>query len=253
MIYRELLLTFLLCATGFAAVVDNVTVNTSGAPTNYVVSYDLNVPSGEWYYVEAVISADDGASYSFALDKQIIAGAETADPNLPVRVSLQDNGTTINAFMNDSGTKTFSLIPTRMISIPQARIRVVARKVDPEAMIWEQVSASTPFYTYDDFLVLSNKMWVFERGKVFSSADGINWTEETAYAPYGSRNGMRFVAFDDKLWAIAGSGHNDVWSSTDGTNWTQVTANAPWSARGYHQCVVFENKIFLIGGHCCPK
>ncbi len=92
---------------------------------------------------------------------------------------------------------------------------------------------------------------------VWSSGDGINWTQIQAAAQWGNRTKQQAVYFNNKLWVIGGKDHpqqgynykNDVWSSVDGVTWTQVTANAPWSARGDHSVVVYQNKLWVMGGY----
>ena len=61
-----------------------------------------------------------------------------------------------------------------------------------------------------------------------------SWTQATAEAPWDVRNLPNCVAFDEKMWIMAGGsyvgnvigneqiGYNDVWSSTDGANWELV-------------------------------
>ncbi|MBX3459700.1 MAG: choice-of-anchor D domain-containing protein [Planctomycetes bacterium] len=90
------------------------------------------------------------------------------------------------------------------------------------------------------------------RQDVWSSADGVNWTLETASAPWAGRMGHGVLAFNGKLWVLGGysqSGRqNDVWSSADGINWTQETAAAAWSTRWYMATAVFSNRMWVIGG-----
>jgi len=255
------------CGTALAAVVENVAVSTAGAPTNYVVSYDLNIPSGEWYYVDATLSADNGASFPFALDEQPVAAMLTDEPNIPIRVAAQDNSKNINAYFNKGGAQSFSLSVNRTISIPQARIRVLATQMNPYGAVWEKVTAAAPWGARGGYqcLVFNNKIWLISGDKYWSTAksdvwcssDGTNWTQVTATAPWCGRHGHQCIIFNNKMWLLGGyaditfspSNTNDVWCSSDGTNWAQVITAAPWSGRQGHQCVVFNNKIWLLGGN----
>jgi hypothetical protein len=98
---------------------------------------------------------------------------------------------------------------------------------------------------------------------VWSSPDGINWTEATANAPFGTREGASVLAFDpgdgfgERLWVIGGDNinsndtltlYNDVWYSFDGVNWTEVTSNAPFTPRAGQESAVFNNRMWIIGG-----
>jgi hypothetical protein len=110
---------------------------------------------------------------------------------------------------------------------------------------------------------------------VWSSADGLNWEQETASAPWLGRRGHASVVFDDgngeAMYVIGGfvvdeeSGYreyrNDVWRSPDGKQWTQIkerTEPEPdslfdWHPRFNHACVVANHGgteyIYLIGGY----
>ena len=111
--------------------------------------------------------------------------------------------------------------------------------------------------SYPASFVFNHKIWVLGgsdgsyKNDVWSSSDGINWTQATANAPWSVRYGQTSVVFNNKMWILGGWGSsykNDVWSSSDGINWTQATANAPWSARYTHASIVFNNKMWVLGG-----
>jgi len=90
------------------------------------------------------------------------------------------------------------------------------------------------------------------RNDVWSSADGIHWTQATASAQFSGRILPGAVVFNGRMWVIGGavnsSGGNDVWSSTDGVTWTRVTAAAAFNYRAGHTVTVFNGKMWLIGG-----
>jgi hypothetical protein len=111
-------------------------------------------------------------------------------------------------------------------------------------------------------LVYDGKMWIMggfdssfdSLNDVWSSPDGINWTEITNEAGWSLRHGASAVVYDDKMWIMGGGTPNssfttlsDVWSSSDGVNWT-YESNAPWTPRRYSSLVNFQGKMFLIGG-----
>jgi len=87
---------------------------------------------------------------------------------------------------------------------------------------------------------------------VWYSADGTNWTQATASAPWSSRRDHTAVVFDNKMWIMGGYGDNknfnDVWYSTDGVKWTQATSSAQWSPRRGHTSTVFNNRMWVVGG-----
>ena len=107
--------------------------------------------------------------------------------------------------------------------------------------------------------VYDNKLWLVGGSgigyynDVWSSLDGVTWTEQTSNAAFSKRYNHQLVTFDNKLWVIGGGGfsselNNDTWSSSDGISWTQETASAAFTARSEHQVVVYQNELWLIGG-----
>jgi hypothetical protein len=106
--------------------------------------------------------------------------------------------------------------------------------------------------------VFNNRLWVLggfdssTLGDVWSSADGVNWTLETASAAWGGRYSHATVVYNNKLWVFGGADgsglRNDVWSSADGINWTQETNAAAWSPRQGFTSVVHNNRLWVFGG-----
>ncbi len=94
--------------------------------------------------------------------------------------------------------------------------------------------------------------------EVWSTADGSDWHQETAAAPWSARLGAAGVVFQDRMWILGGveryydgdASHlrNDVWNSRDGRTWAQVTAAAEWSPRAYHAALVHDGKLWVLGG-----
>lgn len=86
---------------------------------------------------------------------------------------------------------------------------------------------------------------------VWSSPDGVNWTQVIAAAPWAKRHSFGLVVLGSKLFLVGGSGtsaYNDVWSTPDGVNWTQVVGSAPWEGRLGVSVVGFNQGIILMGG-----
>ena len=144
--------------------------------------------------------------------------------------------------------------------------------------VWTQVtdSASWAPREHHTSVVYNGKIWIIGgvRYKLFgvegvdevlgfndvwSSSDGVNWTQVTDSAPWPPRHGHSSVVYDGKIWVIGGiketlngNTHSytewtDVWCSSDGVNWTQVTDSAP---NVWHKAssVVYDGKIWIIGG-----
>jgi hypothetical protein len=111
-------------------------------------------------------------------------------------------------------------------------------------------------------VVFGGKMWVIGGGiydlrtylnDVWSSADGINWTQVTASAPWAGRQFHNVAVFDNKIWMVAGGtaqdegGSTDVWYSTDGHSWTKL-AGIPWVPRHAASVFVFQNALWIGNG-----
>ena len=127
-----------------------------------------------------------------------------------------------------------------------------------------QVSTPIAFERWSERLgsqvvAFNNQLWVIggndvsasNKNDVWSSSDGIVWTQQTASAGFSARHSHQVAVFNNQLWVIGGIGStlkNDVWSSTDRITWTQQTANAGFSARYSHQVSVFNNQLWVIGG-----
>ena len=132
---------------------------------------------------------------------------------------------------------------------------------------WAQGTAAAPWAIRDSLsaTVLFGKIYImggFNTGgggtyynDVWTSQDGITWTQITANANWGARYNHKSVSFNKRAWVIGGYNKtasaeaNDVWWSSAGASWTQATANAAWSARERHAAVVFDNKIWIMGGY----
>lgn len=138
---------------------------------------------------------------------------------------------------------------------------------------WEAVTTQAPFAARDGAGALSfqDQLWLlggwnpsdkvnFPRicnSEVWSSPDGLNWTEVNPEAPWEGRHTAGYAVFRDKLWIIGGDSNqhhyqNDVWASPDGKQWTQVTEHVPWAPRVLHCTAVFRDRLWVLGGQTMP-
>lgn len=108
------------------------------------------------------------------------------------------------------------------------------------------LGGTTDFYDNNEVTLLND---------VWSSADGKNWTLETADAGWSKRANGNAIAYGGKLWVLGGGARNpkalptnDVWSSEDGVHWQQVTASAAWEPRMWFSTVVYRDCMWVIGG-----
>jgi hypothetical protein len=130
---------------------------------------------------------------------------------------------------------------------------------------WKRVAAKTDWTprNVSPLFVFKNRLWFIGGGvidgektdnpnsgkEVWSSADGVNWTQVETYSPR-QLSGTPIV-FDNKLWLIGGNRSdgnfaNAVFVSEDGSRWQEQSA--PWSPRGGVATWVFGNQLFITGG-----
>jgi hypothetical protein len=90
---------------------------------------------------------------------------------------------------------------------------------------------------------------------VWSSADGKEWRQETANAPWSPRAYHAAVVHDEKIWVLGGGNYvpkyhalSDVWCSTDGVKWERVLEKAPWPPRIWFSAVVYRGRMWVLGG-----
>jgi Kelch motif protein len=110
------------------------------------------------------------------------------------------------------------------------------------------------------FLVSPGSPATFNRvaqNDVWSSNDGITWTQVTATAPFAARQQHAAFVLGNKLWVFggqrfngstAGPPPNDAWTTTDGVNWTQAALDT-FMVNSWLQGLVQEtNRVTFIGG-----
>ena len=137
---------------------------------------------------------------------------------------------------------------------------------------WTEVTGEAPWLHSDLPMSISfkNQMWMMggwyngrleghsASSAVWSSKDGVKWTQVTPKAGWSPRIAAAIVEFRGRMWILGGtedyyfgdqrSLKNDVWSSSDGQTWTKATDNAGWSPRAYHQAVAHDGRIWIFGG-----
>ena len=123
--------------------------------------------------------------------------------------------------------------------------RIAAGVVEFKGRMW--VLGGSENYYFGDNSSLKNDVW--------SSADGKDWKQETANAPWSARSYLQAVVHSGKIWVMGGGNYvpeyhakNDVWFSEDGVNWEQATDNAPWSPRLWFSAVSYRDHMWVIGG-----
>ncbi|MFI2810880.1 kelch repeat-containing protein [Microbulbifer sp. JSM ZJ756] len=91
------------------------------------------------------------------------------------------------------------------------------------------------------------------KNDVWSSPDGISWSQETSDAGFPAETGHRVVVHDNRLWVFAqaevsGVPTNEVWSSADGINWDLVSSLPQFSPLERYEVSSFNGKLWVSGG-----
>lgn len=137
------------------------------------------------------------------------------------------------------------------------------------ADVWHSTDGSTwvnnlitaPFgeVAFHNTLVYNNKMYVIAADadigftKVWSTANGDEWVEETSNA-FAGIIGQKGVVFNDAMYLIggenvAGDKRNDIWTSTNGATWSLLTNNTSvFPGINKHTATVYNNKVWIVGG-----
>jgi hypothetical protein len=152
---------------------------------------------------------------------------------------------------------------------------------EDEGVSWEEIlSSDTPGHwaprAYFQTVVHGGAMFVLGGqdfgfptsnfyNDVWSSQNGVDWTEQTPDAGWEPRAGLRAVTYRNEIYIFGGSQfddeailpgpsgpariyYNDVWKSADGATWQEMTANAPWEPRAGAVVVVKDDFMYLLGG-----
>lgn len=94
-----------------------------------------------------------------------------------------------------------------------------------------------------------------ELNEVYSSTDGVSWTQETADGGGGVWSARYYHStayYNGLLWIVGGyDGSNvlsDVYYSSDGATWTQATASAAFGKSMQGPLVVVGDTLYMMGG-----
>lgn len=138
---------------------------------------------------------------------------------------------------------------------------------------WKQIVPREPFWPQRGMIggsaVFKNRMWILGGGTydtpkkpqrlyyndVWSSSDGVTWTQHTAAAPWEPRQYHDVAVFDDRLWVLEGfnkANRNDAWHSADGVTWHEIP-DTPWAPRHASSVFVYDNALWMVAGNNMEK
>ena len=136
---------------------------------------------------------------------------------------------------------------------------------------WQQIELQEPCWLARGMIggaaVKDGRIWVLGGGTydtpqtptrkffndVWSSADGGQWKQHTAKAPWHPRQYHDVAVWDGQLWVMEGyhkegGNRNDVWYSADGATWTDIP-NTPWKPRHAASLFVYNDALWMVAGN----
>lgn len=138
----------------------------------------------------------------------------------------------------------------------------------PDGVNWTLETISAPWSPRAGLATAAfdNKLWVFGGiddfsgasaafSDVWSTTDGINWTQEATAAPWGARMGLCAQVYNGRIHVFGGAVGlagsdlpSDAWFSDDGIVWHKQTSNAPWLGRVGFGIAVLDDRLWIAGG-----
>lgn len=135
---------------------------------------------------------------------------------------------------------------------------------------WTKITPQEPCWSARGMIggsaVMNGRIWILGGGRydtprvgrlfhndVWSSADGVHWTEHTSNAPWHPRQYHDVAVWDGKLWVmegyhVEGGNRKDVWYSADGVDWKELP-NTPWKPRHAASLVTHNGALWMIAGN----
>ena len=144
---------------------------------------------------------------------------------------------------------------------------------------WEKVTDVLPFgdRSATAVTVFQDKLWVLggktkgantppEQGygdtttwnDVWSSEDGVTWTEVTDHAGWPPRQWFGATVYRERLWVIGGYDNvnntnlGDVWYSEDGKTWHAFTSATNFAPRHEATIYVHDDSLRVVAGNTWP-
>jgi N-acetylneuraminic acid mutarotase len=135
---------------------------------------------------------------------------------------------------------------------------------------WKELTPQEPCWSPRGMIggaaVMNGRVWILGGGTydtptkprnfyndVWSSADGIHWTQHTAAAPWHPRQYHDVAVWDNQLWVMegyhaTGGNRNDVWYSPDGSTWKELP-DTPWKPRHAASVFIHNDALWMVAGN----
>jgi len=129
-------------------------------------------------------------------------------------------------------------------------INWVSLSINPSSLTSFRRNHTVTLFNDELYLIGGEDVSENAYGDIWKSADGTNWTNVHAVAPFGLIPEHETLVYDNKMFVIAGNrttGNTEVWSTINGTDWIQETTNA-FSGRAGQKGIVFNDAMYIVGG-----
>ena len=139
-----------------------------------------------------------------------------------------------------------------------------------DGVSWERVVEHAPWEPrgmIGGSVVFQDRIWLLGGGTydtpttprrksyhdVWSSADGVEWTQHTTAAAWPPRQYQDVAVFDGRMWlmegGVPGEGNlADVWYSEDGASWHELP-DTPWAPRHAASVFVYDDGLWMVAGN----
>lgn len=220
--------------------------------------------------VNYVIKNTDSLPYQF--DTSSLTAMFTVIPGSTVTVggTIQTSGTTVNNFSNDV---TYVVTSEDGSDVKNYRVKLNVAQLNPEGLQWKQKSPNAFDSTFEtqEYFYLNGKHWVIlgkkfqhfvnnPEAKLYSSADGASWVEETPSGDFPIGFDHNVVVHDNVAYVVGVVTGVDTWgamqpniekhlySTTDGITWIK-TEDALDVSRILTSAFTLNNGIYVFGGN----
>ena len=218
-----------------------------------------------------VIKNNDSLPYQFDASSLIAKFSIISGSTVTVGGVAQTSGTSVNNFTNNV---TYKVVAEDGIVTKDYNVKLNIAKLNPEAVQWNRKTPEAFDKTFQtqEYFYLNSKHWVIigkkfrhfgdnpAESKLYSSSDGISWSEETPMGdfPVGFSHNivvrsnkayvMGVITPKDKWGMPAPSLESNIFTTEDGITWTKIE-EALDESRILSPIFNLRNNIYVFGGN----
>ncbi|WP_194768165.1 DUF6242 domain-containing protein [Tamlana sp. I1] len=217
-----------------------------------------------------VIKNTDSLPYQFDASALIAQFSVISGSKVDIAGVSQTSGVTVNDFSNDV---TYTVTAEDGVTERTYTVEVNIAQTNPEGVQWSQKSPNAFDNTFEtqEYFYLNGKHWVVlgkrfvwfqtsPESKLYSSTDGISWTEETPTGDFPVGYDHNIVVANNKAYVVGYISGVDTWgadqptleknlfTTEDGISWTK-SEDALDVARIYSPGYNVDETIYAFAGN----